>query len=139
MDAILSGFLNCLEPLHLVTMLLSVVLGVIVGALPGFGAATGLILVLPLTYSMDSSIALVALVGVYAGAEYGGSISAILLNTPGTASAVVTAFDGFPMAHEGRPREALLYSNQFCLSVRRGGNLLHGAARPYPDRHGKQR
>ena len=111
MDAILSGFLNCLEPLHLVTMLLSVVLGVIVGALPGFGAATGLILVLPLTYSMDSSIALVALVGVYAGAEYGGSISAILLNTPGTASAVVTAFDGFPMAHEGRPREALLYSN----------------------------
>ncbi len=111
MDAILSGFLNCLEPLHLVTMLLSVVLGVIVGALPGFGAATGLIIVLPLTYSMDSSIALVALVGVYAGAEYGGSISAILLNTPGTASAVVTAFDGFPMAHEGRPREALLYSN----------------------------
>ena len=92
MDAILSGFLNCLEPLHLVTMLLSVVLGVIVGALPGFGAATGLILVLPLTYSLDSSIALVALVGVYVGAEYGGSISAILLNTPGTAAAVVTSF-----------------------------------------------
>ena len=111
MDAILSGFLNCLEPSHLVAMMLSVVLGVVIGALPGFGAATGLILILPLTYSMDSSIALVAMVAVYVGAEYGGSISAILLNTPGTASAVVTAFDGFPMAHEGKPREALLYSN----------------------------
>ena len=93
---ILQGIQNCLDPIVLLTLFATTLLGIIIGALPGFGAATGLVIILPFTYSVDPSIALVALVGVYMGAEYGGSISSILINTPGTGGAVVTCFDGHP-------------------------------------------
>ena len=116
MDVIIQAFFTCLEPINLLAMLLSVSLGIVVGMLPGFGAATGLVLVLPLTYGFDPATAFITLTGIYLGAEYGGSISAILVNTPGTAAAVVTAFDGFPLARRGHAREALLISNiaSFC-------------------------
>lgn len=108
---ILQGIQNCLDPIVLLTLFATTLLGIIIGALPGFGAATGLVIILPFTYSVDPSIALVALVGVYMGAEYGGSISSILINTPGTGGAVVTCFDGHPLAQQGKAREALLVSN----------------------------
>ena len=107
LDLIVQGILTCLSPVNLLAMLLSVPLGIMVGCLPGFGAATGLVLVLPMTYSMEPSTAFVALTGIYLGAEYGGSISAILLNTPGTAAAVVTSFDGHQMA---RPVHAAVHA-----------------------------
>ena len=89
-DYLLHGILVCLEPINLLAMLLSVPLGIIVGALPGFGAATGLVLVLPLTYTLEPGTAFVIMTGIYLGCEYGGCISAILINTPGTAAAIVT-------------------------------------------------
>lgn len=110
-DAILTAAASCFTPINLLAIILSTTLGIIIGALPGFGATTGLIIVLPLTFSMDPGTALVTLTGIYVGAEYGGSISSILLNTPGTGGAVVTCFDGFPMAQKGKAREALFISN----------------------------
>ena len=104
LDMVLQGVLGVLQPINILTLILTVSLGIVIGALPGFGAATGLILVLPLTYSLDPGTAFVALCGVYVGAEYGGSISSILLNTPGTGGAVFTCFDGFPLAQRGKAR-----------------------------------
>ena len=123
LDLIVQGILTCLSPVNLLAMLLSVPLGIMVGCLPGFGAATGLVLVLPMTYSMEPSTAFVALTGIYLGAEYGGSISAILLNTPGTAAAVVTSFDGHQMARRGKARDALLISNIASFSGGMFGGL----------------
>lgn len=110
-DAILAAASGCFTPINLLAIILSTTLGIVIGALPGFGATTGLIIVLPLTFSMDPGTALVTLTGIYVGAEYGGSISSILLNTPGTGGAVVTCFDGFPLAQKGKAREALFISN----------------------------
>lgn len=121
-ELIIQGIQTCLSPVNLLAMFLSVPLGIIVGCLPGFGAATGLVLVLPMTYSMEPSTAFVALTGIYLGAEYGGSISAILLNTPGTAAAVVTSFDGHQMARQGKARDALLISNIASFS----GGMIGG-------------
>lgn len=121
-DLIMQGIIGCFEPINLLAMLLAVPLGILIGALPGFGASTGLILILPLTYNLSPSTAFVALTGIYIGAEYGGSISAILLNTPGTGSAVVTCFDGFPLARKGKAKDALFISNIASFS----GGLLSG-------------
>ena len=111
LEMLWSGLLTCLSPINVLALVISVALGIVVGALPGFGAAIGMIIILPLTYTMDHSTALIALSGVYVGCEYGGSISSILLNTPGTSAAMVTAFDGYPMARKGKARDALLISN----------------------------
>lgn len=141
LDMALQGLLGVLQPINILTLILTVSLGIVIGALPGFGAATGLILVLPLTYNLDPGTAFVALCGVYVGAEYGGSISSILLNTPGTGGAVVTCFDGFPLAQQGKAREALFISNiasfsggivsglvmLFCMPIL-GGAVLHFGA-----------
>ena len=141
LDMVLQGMLGVLQPINILTLILTVSLGIVIGALPGFGAATGLILVLPLTYNLDPGTAFVALCGVYVGAEYGGSISSILLNTPGTGGAVVTCFDGFPLAQQGKAREALFTSNiasfsggivsglvmLFCMPIL-GGAVLHFGA-----------
>lgn len=121
-ELIVQGILTCLSPINILAMLISVPFGIIVGCLPGFGAATGLVLVLPMTYGMEPSTAFVALTGIYLGAEYGGSISAILINTPGTAAAVITAFDGHTMALQGKARDALLISNIASFS----GGLIGG-------------
>lgn len=125
MDVILAGLSNCLNPVVILTLFASVLLGIVIGALPGFGAATGLVILLPFTYHVAPNIALVALVGVYMGAEYGGSISSILLNTPGTGGAVVTCFDGHPLAQQGKAREALLISNiASCFGGLMGGLVM---------------
>ena len=111
LELLWDGLVTCLAPINILAIALSVSLGIIVGALPGFGASIGMIIILPLTYTMDHTTALIALSGVYVGCEYGGSISSILLNTPGTSAAMVTAFDGYPMARQGKARDALLISN----------------------------
>lgn len=92
----------------IIAMVIGVILGTIFGALPGLSATTGMALLLPIAYKMDVMVALGMLGGIYAGALYGGSISAILLGIPGTAAALPTTFDGFPMSRKGRPTEALL-------------------------------
>ena len=82
-------------------------LGLIIGVIPGMTAALGLAIVLPLTFTMDALTALVLMTSVYTGSLTGGGILAILINTPGTPGAVATTFDGYPMSQQGRANEAL--------------------------------
>ena len=82
--------------------------GIVFGAIPGLTGALAVTLLLPFTYAMDAVSGLTLLVAVYVGSISGGLISAILLNIPGTPAAIVTVFDGHPMARQGRAGEALL-------------------------------
>lgn len=95
-------------PLNLIMIFGGLVLGMIVGCIPGLSVTLGIILLLPLTYSFPSAdTAIIALLAVYVGGMYGGSISAITLNTPGTNSAIATTFDGYPLAKQGKVKKAL--------------------------------
>jgi putative tricarboxylic transport membrane protein len=81
--------------------------GIIVGALPGLGSVVGVSMVLPFTFAMGPIPSIALLLGVYCGSVYGGSISAVLLNTPGTPASAATCFDGYPMARRGEADAAL--------------------------------
>ena len=84
------------------------ILGMVIGCVPGLSVTLGIILMLPLTYTFsDSASAIILLLAVYVGGMYGGSISAITLNTPGTNSAIATTFDGYPLAKKGKVKKAL--------------------------------
>ncbi|GAA0239124.1 tripartite tricarboxylate transporter permease [Haladaptatus pallidirubidus] len=91
-------------------VVVGLILGMIAGALPGVGSSLGMAIVLPLTLPLGPINALVLLVSMYSGAMYGGSISAILVNVPGTGAAAATTFDGYPMSKQGRAVEALSIS-----------------------------
>jgi len=91
-------------------MIVGVLLGILAGALPGIGAGLGMAIILPLTLPLDSVSGLVLLVSVYSGAMYGGSISAILINTPGTGGSAATTLDGYPMSREGLAKNATAIS-----------------------------
>lgn len=107
MQDILSYFAQALTPSNLMVILLGTVVGIIVGALPGFTATMGIAILIPLTYTWNASTALIFLGAIYCGSMFGGSISAILINTPGTAAAAATAMDGYAMTKHGRAHEAL--------------------------------
>ncbi|MCR4426938.1 MAG: tripartite tricarboxylate transporter permease [Firmicutes bacterium] len=96
-----------LSPVNLALVLLGSAIGIISGALPGVGASLTIALLLPFTYKMAAASALVFLMAVWAGDIFGGSISSILINTPGTGGNVATCFDGYPMAKAGRAGDAL--------------------------------
>ena len=82
-------------------------LGLVIGVIPGMTAALGLAVILPLTFQMEPLTALVLMTSVYTGSLTGGGILAILINTPGTPGAVATTFDGYPMTKKGQHNEAL--------------------------------
>jgi putative tricarboxylic transport membrane protein len=110
MDALgnlLLGFSVALTPANLFWCLLGVVLGTMVGVLPGLGPAATIAMLLPLTLKMDHTTAIIALAGIFYGARYGGSTTSILLNIPGESSSVVTCLDGYQMARQGRAGPAL--------------------------------
>ncbi len=102
-----AGFAIVFQPLCFALMAFGVAMGVIIGALPGLSGSMGIILLLPMTYRMDSSAALVMLCGLFCGSMYGGSVSAILLKTPGTPSAAATVLDGYPLAQRGEAGRAI--------------------------------
>jgi TctA family transporter len=104
---LLQGFHVLLTPYNMALMMLGIVLGVIVGVLPGLGGPNGVAILLPLTFSMDPTSAIVMLSCIYWGALFGGAITSILFNIPGEAWSVATTFDGYPMAQQGRAAEAL--------------------------------
>lgn len=83
------------------------IVGYAIGAMPGVGPLLTIALLIPFTYGMDPQVAIIGLISLYVAAEYGGAISAILLNTPGEAAAVATAWDGYPMARRGEAAKAL--------------------------------
>lgn len=104
---LLNGFALVLHPYVLLALMGGTLVGYLIGAMPGLGPSLGVALLVPFTYGIDPVIAMVALVSLYMAAEYGGAITAILLNTPGTAAAVATAWDGYPMAKKGEAGFAL--------------------------------
>ncbi|BBI54093.1 hypothetical protein HORIV_65140 [Vreelandella olivaria] len=99
-----------LSPWGLSLAALGALLGIVLGALPGVSSTMALAILLPLSFSMEAHLAILFLLCVFVASVYGGSISAILINIPGTPGAIVTQLDGHPMAKAGRAREALVYA-----------------------------
>jgi len=107
---ILHGFAVCLHPLNLWYTFLGVFMGTIIGVLPGIGPSAGIALLLPVTFGMDPTSALIMMAGIFYGTKYGGSTTSILIRTPGEASSVMTSIDGYEMAKKGRAGAALAVS-----------------------------
>jgi putative tricarboxylic transport membrane protein len=105
--SLMHGFAVALTPFNLLLMLIGILLGVIIGVLPGLGGANGVAILLPLTFSMPPTSAIIMLSCIYWGALFGGAITSILFNIPGEPWSVATTFDGHPMAQQGRADEAL--------------------------------
>lgn len=104
---LLLGFSVALTPANLFWCFVGVFLGTIVGILPGLGPPATIAMLLPLTFKMDHTTAIIMLAGIYYGAKYGGSTTSILLNVPGESASVVTCLDGYRMARQGRAGAAL--------------------------------
>lgn len=104
---LLLGLSTAATPTNLFYCFIGVFLGTFIGVLPGVGPLAAVAMLLPVSFYLEPATALVMLAGVYYGAEYGGSISSILLNIPGTPSSSVTCLDGYPMARDGRAGVAL--------------------------------
>ena len=101
------GFAVVLQPQNILLMIVGILLGVIIGVLPGLGGANGVAILLPLTFSMSPTSAIIMLSCIYWGALFGGAITSVLFNIPGEPWSVATTFDGYPMAQKGQAGEAL--------------------------------
>ncbi|MDP9138842.1 MAG: tripartite tricarboxylate transporter permease [Pseudomonadota bacterium] len=101
------GFATALEPVNLLYCFLGVFLGTLIGVLPGIGPTATIAMLLPITFTLSPATSLIMLAGIYYGAQYGGSTTAILINLPGESSSAVTAIDGYQMARKGRAGPAL--------------------------------
>src|SRR3954462_6682366 len=101
------GFAGALQPFNIMVMMVGILLGVIIGVLPGLGGANGVAILLPLTFSMSPTSAIIMLSCIYWGALFGGAITSVLFNIPGEPWSVATTFDGYPMAQQGKAGEAL--------------------------------
>ena len=113
---ICTGFMNALQFGIFMAALVGVFVGIIIGVLPGLGPPVAISLAIPLTYSFEPAVGMAVMLGIYKGGTYGGSISAILINTPGTPAASATVLDGFPLAKQGKAGKALdiaLYASVF--------------------------
>ncbi len=106
-NALLHGFSIALTPFNLLLMMVGIVLGVLIGVLPGLGGANGIAILLPLTFTMPPTSAIIMLSCIYWGALFGGAITSILFNIPGEPWSVATTFDGYPLAQKGRAGAAL--------------------------------
>ncbi|WP_371056780.1 tripartite tricarboxylate transporter permease [Rhodosalinus sp. K401] len=107
MEALLSAFWALVAPVNLAILIGGTAAGILVGAMPGLGSVLAITLALPLTFVMSPEPSIALLLGLYAGSVYGGSLSAILINTPGTPQAAATVFDGYPMMQQGKGDLAL--------------------------------
>ena len=138
---LLLGFSVALTPMNLAYGFLGVLLGTIIGVLPGLGPVATISILLPVTFALPAPAALIMLAGIYYGAQYGGSTTAILVNLPGESSSVVTAIDGYQMARKGQAGpglahpafRSLLPGPQACILLPGGGPALgRGAAGFWP-------
>ncbi len=107
MSAVIDGFAVVLEPTNLLYCLIGVVIGMLIGVLPGLGPAATIAILLPITFGLEPVTAVIMLAGIFYGAQYGGTITSVLLRLPGEASSVVTVFDGHALARQGRAGAAL--------------------------------
>jgi putative tricarboxylic transport membrane protein len=104
---LMQGFAAALTPMHLAMCFAGVLLGQIIGVLPGIGPSAAIALLLPLTYGSDATGAIIMFAGLYYGAQYGGTLTSVLINVPGESSSVMTSIDGYQMATQGRGGVAL--------------------------------
>ena len=102
------GLLQAFEPLNLMMLVIGCLIGLFVGAMPGLGSVNGVAILLPVTFLVPPTSAIIFLAAVYYGAMYGGAISSITLGIPGASTAVATVFDGRPLAQRGKADLALL-------------------------------
>src|SRR5680860_1299745 len=103
-----QGIMAILSVQNVLLLGAGVLLGMVVGVMPGLGPSAGLAILLPLTFDLDPTGAIVMLAAVYYGAMYGGTITSVLINTPGESASVATTFDGYPLALQGRAAPALI-------------------------------
>ena len=108
LSLLLDGFAVALEPLNLAMILVGVIIGLFIGAMPGLGSVNGVAILLPMTFLVPPTSAVIFLGAIYYGAMYGGAISSIMLGIPGASTAVATTFDGRPMAKAGFADQALI-------------------------------
>jgi len=106
-SALMQGFAVILTPMNIALMFVGIILGVLIGVLPGLGGANGVAILLPLTFTMSPTSAIIMLSCIYWGALFGGAITSILFNIPGEPWSVATTFDGYPMAQQGNAGAAL--------------------------------
>lgn len=104
---LIAGFQVALQPTNLMFCFLGVFIGTLIGVLPGIGPVGTMAILLPVTYGIQPTTAIIMLAGIYYGAQYGGSTTSILVNIPGEAASVVTTLDGYQMALQGRAGPAL--------------------------------
>ena len=109
-DNLILGFQTALTLENVLWCFVGVLLGTVIGLLPGLGSTTGVAVLLPLTFALEPVTALIMLAGIYYGAQYGGTITSVLISTPGEAASVVTTLDGYQMAKRGRAGAALAIS-----------------------------
>ena len=93
---------------NLIFLALGVSVGMVVGIFPGFGPAAGIAILIPMTFGMEPTTAIIMLSGIYYGSMYGGTITSILINTPGESATVASTLDGYPLAQKGRAGPALV-------------------------------
>jgi len=125
------GLSVAVSPMNLLFCFIGVTLGTIIGALPGLGSVTGVAILLPLTFGMDPTTAIIMLSGIYYGVMYGGTISSVLLNTPGDAATVISTLEGYPLAQKGRagPAFAMCAIGSFIGGT--FGNLVLTGCAPF--------
>jgi putative tricarboxylic transport membrane protein len=107
LDLLLAGFGTALQPVNLAFAFIGCVLGMLVGVLPGIGPVAGTAILLPVTFSMGPTPAIIMLAAIYYGAMYGGTITSVLVNVPGEGASAITCLDGYAMAKQGRAGQAL--------------------------------
>ncbi len=115
LPSILQGFATIVNVYSLLSITIGVMLGVFIGCLPGLSGTMAVAIITPLTFTMSPQIGITLLLGVFVGAIYGGSISAILIGTPGTPGSIVTVFDGYAMAKKGNAGKALYTALLFSV------------------------
>lgn len=108
MEALMTALAYVLQPYHIGVIFFGTLIGILVGAMPGLSSIMGLSIMMPLTLSLEGNAGILMLLGIFCGAIYGGSITAILIKTPGTANSAATVLDGYPMATKlGQPGRAI--------------------------------
>ena len=124
LELIISGFTSALQPQNLLFIMIGLIFGIFIGSLPGMTATMGVAVMVPFSYYLEPDTAMLLMSGVFCGAIFGGSISAVLLGIPGTPASVPTAWEGFPMAKRGEAGRAL----HFCTAASVIGGVVSSIA-----------
>jgi putative tricarboxylic transport membrane protein len=125
-----QGIVTILTVQNVLLLGAGVIMGMVVGVMPGLGPSAGLAILLPITFSLDPTGAVVMLAAVYYGAMYGGTITSVLINTPGESATVASTFDGYPMAKQGRAGPALVMAAIASFVAGTIGAILISVAAP---------